>query len=123
MKLKWIPFILFILLIMLALHEPAEASDEWRTQDMVTEIIYQAFHVYDHWQTRKISSNCDEYEELNPLLGSCPSSRKVDQYFLATGLLHMGISYTLPHGWREGWQYVTIGFEAGVVYANVQIGL
>lgn len=98
-------------------------ADEWRTQDTVKEVIYQSFHAYDHWQTRKISNNCDKYEELNPILGHCPSSRKVDQYFLATGLLHMGVSYILPHGWREGWQYVTIGVEAGVVYANIQIGL
>jgi hypothetical protein len=71
-------------------------------------------------------NNYKTYEgayETNPLLGRHPSAQRVNFYFATTIAVHAGISYFLPSGWREGWQYVWIGVEANQVNRNRAIGI
>lgn len=91
---------------------------------------YLVLHVADWGQTRNIvhraDTGCDGAPtciERNPILGRNPSIKRVDSYFLFTAVAHTAISYALPPAWRRGWQYVTIGVEAGVVGYNYSIGL
>ena len=106
----------------LAVHNMAEASD-WSSADIKREAAYQALHWMDYAQTRHIGNNCDRYAETNPVLGRCPSGKKIAEYFLATSLLHWGISYALNKEGREGWQYGTVVIEALVVGNNARIGI
>jgi hypothetical protein len=61
--------------------------------------------------------------ESNPLLGTCPSSDKVNAYFAIGMLAHVALSYSLPKDWRRGFQYVSIGFEVGMVHRNRMLGI
>jgi hypothetical protein len=61
--------------------------------------------------------------ESNPLLGAHPSIGKANNLIAASIIGHAAIAYMLPPAWREGWQYVFIGIEAGAVYHNHSVGL
>jgi hypothetical protein len=111
---------------------PIPCSAEWTTADTAREAVYLGLHVADWGQTLQVAKHPDKYSEGNSLLGKKPSRSTVNRYFLLTGLGHVGVSYLLPRKaetfgieWapREAWQYVTIGFEAGVVASNFQVGV
>lgn len=109
---------------------PIWANDEWSKSDVSREIAYLVLHVADWGQTRNIlhraDTGCDGDPtciERNPFLGRSPSIRRVDTYFAVTALAHVAISHVLPKDWRQGWQYLTIGMEAGIVGHNYSIGL
>ncbi|MDH5354836.1 MAG: DUF3693 domain-containing protein [Gammaproteobacteria bacterium] len=98
-------------------------ADAWSTGDTYREWTYQAIHFIDYRQTVQISKSCDQYEETNPFLNRCPSRASVDKYFLATGLLHAGLSAWLPVKFRGPFQYVTIGISSGSVMNNYRVGI
>ncbi len=109
---------------------PVWAADPWSKADIEREAVYLTLHVADWGQTRNIVHRADtgcaggpKCIELNPILGRNPSIRRVDTYFVVTALAHAAISHALPKDWRKGWQYLTIGMEAGVVGYNYSIGL
>jgi hypothetical protein len=60
---------------------------------------------------------------VNPILGDHPTAGQVDAYFVGVIAGHAAVSYLLPRGWREGWQYVWIGLEVNQVYRNRSIGI
>jgi hypothetical protein len=95
-----------------------------------------AFHIADWGQTRDISMrHCDSpqyrgaykcyggYSDINPFIGDKPSMDEVDRYMLSTAILHAGITKSLPRKYREKFQLVTIGIEAGFVHHNAKLGL
>lgn len=107
-----------------------QAADPWSKSDITREVAYLALHVADWGQTRNIvhraDTGCDGQPtciERNPILGRNPSIKRVDTYFAVTALAHVAISHALTHEWRNGWQYITIGVEAGYVGNNYSIGL
>lgn len=63
------------------------------------------------------------YHETNSILGRCPSIHKVNAYFIITGLAHYFIAKTLPYGYRDAFQYVTIGMEYKQDKVNYELGI
>jgi len=98
-------------------------AGDWTKADTAREIAFDAELVMDHQQTLYIHQHYPQYHELNPILGSNPSSGAVDRYFFASALGHYAISYFLPPSYRGVWQYVTLGVEGSVVYHNYSIGI
>jgi len=104
--------------------------DPWTTGDTVRQGALTALLVADWAQTRHMATH--SCPESNPtcavpfgegggahaFIGSHPSVGQVNNYFAASVIGHAAISYMLPRGWREGWQYVWIGIEAQTVRTN-----
>jgi hypothetical protein len=99
------------------------ANGGWSREDTYRQTGFIALSGIDWMQTRKIANNPDEYHENNPILGSHPSTGKVDAYFAASIAAHTAIAMALPPEYRKWFQYVSIGVEAGVVASNFSIGL
>lgn len=99
------------------------AIDQWRGEDTARELVYMTSHIIDWRQSLYIADHPWLHAEGNAILGPHPSDSEVNRYFAATALLHMGVSYVLPHKWRTAWQYITIGVEVGVNYHNYRAGV
>lgn len=114
-------------------------ADDWTTGDTVRQSIYTALVVIDWKQSSwaqshpRTETKCTplnqcitishEYIEANPILGTHPSQGKLNNLVAASIVGHAAISYMLPRGWREGWQYVWIGIEGEAVNHNRSIGI
>ena len=101
---------------------PASASDAWTTGDTQRETAYLALHALDWLQTRVIARD-PRYHEINPTLGTNPGMGDINRYFALCAAAHIGISAMLPRGWRDGWQYLTIGYRYGYVESNFRLGV
>ena len=112
--------------IFLILSASANAADPWTRTDTAYEIAYQVADYMDWRQTREFTQasyyTLGNYE-LNPIMGKHPSHTTVNETFLIGSIGHYAISRMLPAKARHIWQYVTIGFESGVVGHNYQIGI
>ena len=111
-----------ILVALLFISSPAFA-DSWSKADVSREAVLLVIHAVDWGQTRMIAKNPDQYYERNILLGSNPSTSRVDNYFVLTGLARVGISNALTPKWRKRWQYVSIGIAGRSVVRNYSIGI
>jgi len=100
-------------------------TSHWKLQDSLWEAAYLVTHIADWGQTRDIAMNCGDgsYVEMNPLIGSCPRMARVNGYFLATALLHVGASAMLPARYRRFFQTSTMVMELGYITNNYNIGL
>jgi hypothetical protein len=111
-------------------------AEPMRQQDIALEATYMAFHIADWGQTRDLSTrHCDSppynniqnclggFFEGNPIIGAKPTTEEVDRYMLSTAILHAGIVKSLPSKYREKFQMLTIGIEAGFVHYNAKMGL
>lgn len=114
------------LIAVIAVCKPAQAqSDEWTKGDTYREAAVVATSVVDWAQTLNIH---DQYEkgapcwEQNPMLGTHPSRAKINVYFLTSIGLHYVIARMLPRHWREGYQYLSIGWELGMDLHNAHLG-
>lgn len=138
---------MFKLFLALLAFVPTVHAEDWSTSDTKREVVYQIIQDMDWIQTRNIAkttlvwvkkpillvrgepmyvsypANIHLYSEENNMLGAHPTLGAVNRYFLATSVLHMGISYMLPEEYRAPFQYVTIGIETGYVAHNYSIGL
>ena len=95
----------------------------WTPADSAREAAYLALHVADWGQSLDIADHPERWHEHNPVLGSHPTRGDVNRYFAVTGVLHPVVSYALPRGWREVWQYSTIGLEMYCVGNNYSVGI
>lgn len=111
----------YILLIFSLMSAPAFADREWRTADTVREGLWLAVHIADTGTTLDGVGN--GYHEKNPIIGTHPTRERVVVMMTAGAITHAGISYALPHGWRDAWQYVTILESGYCVERNLSIGL
>lgn len=127
-------FPLTLLLACLSLGAQAEGLklDPWTTGDTWRQAAVTGLLVADWGQTRWIVRHPQDpthngvytwRAEGNPLLGDYPSIGKVNTYFAAAAVGHAAISYILPRGWRDAWQYVWIGAEANQVRRNYYMGI
>lgn len=114
---------IIVSLILLGLANVAVAHDEWTADDTKRQVAYYVLHTVDWGQTRDIAKNPKMFHELNPIIGEHPTIGRVNGYFVTTALIHTGIAYILPAEWRKGFQYVTIGVEAGVTSMNYKTGI
>ena len=94
----------------------------WRTQDTVRQVAIAAMIAVDHGQTLDLK-NHPELEETNPLLGKHPTDREINAHFITVQILHPLISYMLPHGMRDIWQWGSMGLWGAVIINNSQLGL
>lgn len=101
----------------------ASANADWTNADTKHQAIFTGVLALDWAQTRYIAKHPDEFQEINTILGDHPTLGRVDGYFASLALIHFGISYLLPDRWRPVWQYVSIGFEAGIVTRNYKLGV
>ena len=111
------------IVLIIAIFVMGCANGGWSREDTYRQAGVVTLSGIDWMQTRKIAKNPDDYYERNPLLGSHPSTEKVDAYFAASIAAHTVVSAALPPEYRKWWQYVSIGVEAGVVASNFSIGL
>ena len=114
---------MWIKLILISVFISGCANGGWSTADTYRQSGVVALMGIDWAQTRKIAQNPDKYSEMNPVLGSHPSTEKVDAYFLTCAAAHTVVSMVLPPEYRVLWQYIWIGLEAGTVAHNASIGL
>lgn len=121
-----------LLFFALALFSVSVQADEWTYADTYRETAFQVLHVIDWGQTRYIAEHPDyginqsgKYHEVDSawLIGKNPSVIDVDRLMLATAILHPIISYYIPRGWREAFQYLTIGMKLNNVIGNASIGI
>jgi hypothetical protein len=106
-----------VLMLMFSAGTAFAAHDEWTADDTKRQAAYLLVYVADWNQTRYIATH-KNIMEINPILGEHPSVSRVDGYFMAVAVIHTGIAYLLPAEWRKAFQYVTLGFEAGIVTGN-----
>lgn len=101
------------------------AQDPWSRADTYREAACAAVAVADWGQTLDVRDGATAGRgcyERNPLLGRCPSRAAVNAYFAASVALHVLVSRLLPAEWRRAFQYVTLGWEAGIVAHNYSVG-
>jgi len=113
----------FIIIIMVLIPVGGQAADKWSSQDIALEGVYLGLMVLDWGTTLDIAERPREYREFNPFLGAHPARAQVNVYFLASGILHVGITHFLPAKCRPYWQAVTIGISGASVANNLSIGL
>jgi len=95
--------------------------DPWSKADKWREVAYLSVHTVDWLQTR--GADWERFYETNPILGNAPGRGRTDIYFITTGLLHVAVTHIIPADWRPWWQYISLGFETGVVANNYRIGM
>ena len=92
---------------------------KWTEEEKNKELLYLLLHGLDWAQTRTIAKNPNKYSEINPILGRHPSTGRVNNYFLATGLGHLGLNDMLNYPqYRKWFQNSTIGLEALITPRN-----
>lgn len=125
MNSTWVMIVLStIITAALALAAPsARAADPWTKANTALEATYLAGHLIDYAQTLQISRDPEHYYEINPILGSHPSTERVHAYMVGSGLAHVAIAYLLPKPYREIFQSGTLMLKIGIVKHNADIGL
>lgn len=111
---------------LLLISGATQAFDEWTPADSWREAAYLTLHTIDWAQTHAVARDPrwnDRDRELNPILGNRPSAGSIDRYFALTALAHVGVAVALPEKWRHTFQYVTVGFQAGVVARTYSFGV
>lgn len=116
---------IILLLALLALPTRAAALDwKWDRVDVGMEVGWQALHLVDWGQTRDIAARHQYYEKESAwAVGRHPSTNSVNQYMLASAVVHLTVSAALPSSWRKVWNVITILDTGKCVVGNYQIGL
>lgn len=112
-----------ILVAALLLITPSAHADDWSTADSYREAAYLTLHVADWLQTRQIAKNPDQWRETNYILGAHPSTNAVDAYMISVAAIQLAIAYALPSGYRDAFQYISIGHKAGYVQRNLELSI
>lgn len=119
---KKLIFIIFIFLLV-SWCLPCAAANKWSTQNYLLELTYLTAHAIDWRQTRTIAKNPGRYTEKNRYLGKHPTVREVDEYFLFSTLIHVGVTHFLPAKLRPIWQCIAIGVSVNCVQHNYSVGI
>lgn len=106
--------ILSIIILALSLSTSSAHADEWTKEDTYRQVGYLILHGIDWVQT-------DRVWDENPILGHTPSTKKVNVYFLTTGVLHTGFAWLVDKEVRKAFQVYTIAIEGSVVAQNFQL--
>ena len=122
----------------------------WGKVDVALESAFWTSFVVDWAQTRYIAKNGYRYTriwahhevvdgvdtivptrdgdwefmtERNPILGKHPSLRRVDAYFILSGVAHVAIARSLPERWRRVFLVSAVTLEAYCVGNNIRLGV
>ena len=112
--------ILFVLFY--SLSSITHAADPWTRQQYIQEGVFDALLVIDAQQTKRIEED-PRFFEKNRFIGNHASNGRINRYFLGYAVSHAVVSYLLPNPWRDYWQWLYIGYEAGVVTKNYELGV
>ena len=119
-----------LLFIALVLISTSTSADVWREGDTYRELSYQTLNIVDWGQTRYTAKHPERFKEDGAgtggsawLIGQHPSTTDVDRLMVMSAILHPIISYYLPHGWREAFQYVSIGMKLDATIGNASVGV
>jgi hypothetical protein len=112
-------------LILLLLISSSVYADEWKTHDTYREATFQVLNVIDWGQTRYINQHPDKFIEhdYSGLIGSNPTTGRIDAFMAETAVLHFIIAYYLPKSCRVPFQYITIGGKLNTDIRNANIGI
>ncbi len=113
----------FVFTLIILFGAPASAVDKWDRTDCILLGTMVAAEIIDWRQTRRIAEQPDRYWEINPLIGRHPSQDRVDQYFLISAVVKVGIAHVLPSQWRKIWLGIMAAGSVGCVLYNNSIGL
>ncbi len=98
----------------------ARAIEEWTGVDVLRQSVFTSLVMADWVQTRLvIGPTCTE---ANPILGRCPSARRIDLAAGSAILGHASVAALLPRPWRQMWQMLGITIEGLVVTHNLSAG-
>ena len=101
----------------------ALAADEWTKEDQELQLVYTVLHMIDWGQTRYIARHPDKHREMNPILGSHPTTEQVDMYCASTLAASWFIAKKLNRKNRKRFQWFITGVEANMVTLNLSIGI
>ena len=85
------------------------------------EYVFQALNAIDTIQTVHILNNGGR--ELNPILGSYPSTEKIIAFKTANAAAHLAVTmYLMDHHpkYVKTWQHISIGLMGSVVMLNAR---
>lgn len=106
----------------LALSGAAQAAD-WSAIDKALLAGAVTMLGADWAQTRYIAAHPDQFREKNPLLGSHPSTGKVNAYFLTAIAGTVGLALVLPATERKWFLGGVTVLETVMVIRNNSIGV
>ena len=137
--------IIIAIILCVVLSSPCYAyrfMDSWSRADTALQGVFLGLLAVDYFQTRTMAKNDwmldgKQYSEINPIMGSHPSTGSVDAYFAISAVGHTIIAMALPPNysfhWFDGeelniparrlWQFLWIGVEAGYVGWNYSVGV
>ena len=106
------------------------AADAWSTADTKREIAFDALYIYDLQQNLTALKQWQHQEnprlspsiEKNTFLGRNASERDITNYFVASALTHLAVSYMLPEQYRQRWQWLSIGYIGMDIRTNLSMG-
>jgi len=99
-----------------------QASEPWSTKDKIMEGTFLVSLAMDWDQTSQIHKH-GNMKEINSILGTHPEQSTINQYFLASALIHVAVADQLHGRWRTAWQATWIGLEIGTVQRNYKLGI
>ena len=123
--------LIIIVLFILCIQSSAGAykfAEDWSKTDTAYQATFLAVTTVDWMQTRWMVKqdwkwDGEYHREMNPVLGSHPSMKKVDTLIPLGMVAHTLVSMALPHDYRRIWQCVWIGIESLAVYHNYSVGV
>lgn len=101
---------------------PPDARTRTERQVMRMELAYQALNVIDAAQTIYCVSH-DKCVEMNPLIGSNPSTGRIIAQKAVTGGLHYLVTRALlarNPGAARIFEFVSLSFQSGIVAWNIR---
>jgi hypothetical protein len=115
----------FIFALLLLSSSAFADSYTWRTIDTYHELAFQTLNIIDWGQTRFIAKHPDQFFEHDyyGLIGSNPTTGRIDAYMAESAMIHFVVSYNLPSSWRSVFQYVTIGCKLNTDIRNSSVGI
>lgn len=99
-----------------------EEPERWRKRVAQREIAYHVLIAIDTWQTMECQRRPNCYE-MNPILGKHPSDKEIIGYMALSSASHYAVTRILMKVKPElvdEWQWLSIGFQGGVVAANLR---
>ena len=110
-----------LLLTLLTLLPLRAETDSWTKTEVALEVSFQMALFTDWKQTSTYHTT--QARELNPLLGSHPSQRTINQWCFISSAGHLLVSDLLPHKQRIYWQAASMTVEWAVIARNYKLGV
>ena len=120
--------ILILLFISSPVHAEYKFAENWTKTDTAYQATFLMVTAVDWMQTRWMVKQDWQWgegyhREMNPILGSHPSMKKVDTLIPLGMVAHTLVSMALPPDYRRIWQVLWIGVEGYCVTTNYSAGV